>query len=95
MLIESIFLSDSQVEQEKKKGFTEQQVWDNTIKKYNSLTTKTVTTKSELLSKKELALKYYEYMQFKRGVFKCINLKYDNVTGRVSIINFEFTGKIH
>lgn len=92
---DSIFLSDSQVEQEKKKGFTEQQVWDNAIKKYNSLTTKTVTTKSELLSKKELALKYYEYMQFKRGVFKCINLKYDNVTGRVSIINFEFTGKIH
>ena len=96
---DSIFLSDSQVEQEMKKGFTEQQVWDNAIKKYNALTNKTVTQnelKSEALgSLRVQALQYYEYMQFKRGVFKCINLKYDNVTGRVSIIDFEFTGKIH
>lgn len=38
---------------------------------------------------------YYEYMQFKRGVFKCTNLEYDNNTGRVTKIDFEFTGKIH
>ena len=38
---------------------------------------------------------YYEYMQFKRGVFKCTNLAYDDNTGRVSKIDFEFTGKIH
>ncbi len=92
---DSIFLSASQVEQEMKKGYTELQVWDNSIKKYNSLTTKIVTTKSELLSKKELALKYYEYMQFKRGVFTCTKLEYDSVTGRVSKIEFQFTGNIH
>lgn len=38
---------------------------------------------------------YYEYMQFKRGVFKCTNLEYDSVTGRVIKIDFLFTGKIH
>lgn len=92
---DSIFLSDSQVEQERKKGYNDIQIWENARKKYNSLTTKTVSTKEELLSKRELALKYYEYMQFKRGVFKCTKLEYDNVTGRVSKIEFEFTGKIH
>ena len=92
---DSIFLSSSQVDEEMKKGFTENEVWNNAIKKYNSLTTKTVATKSELLSKSDSALKYYEYMQFKRGVFKCSKLEYDGVTGRVSIIEFEFTGKIH
>ena len=38
---------------------------------------------------------YYEYMQFKRGVFECTNLEYDSVTGRVIKIDFIFTGKIH
>lgn len=38
---------------------------------------------------------YYEYMQFKRGIFECTNLKYDtNNTGRVIQIDFEYTGKI-
>ena len=92
---DSIFLSTSQIEQEMKKGYTETQVWDNAIKKYNSLTKKTVATKSELLAKMDSALKYYEYMQFKRGVFKCTNLSYDNISGRVNKIEFEFTGKIH
>ena len=65
------------------------------IKKYNSLTKKAVATKAEVLTKMELALKYYEYMQFKRGVFECTNLEYDNVSGRVKTIEFKFTGKIH
>ena len=41
------------------------------------------------------ACMFYEYMQFKRGVFKCNDLIYDNSTGRVKIINFIFTGTIH
>ena len=41
------------------------------------------------------ACMYYEYMQFKRAVFKCRTLEYNEETGRVSKINFEFTGKIH
>ena len=37
--------------------------------------------------------KYYEYYQFKRSVFKCTELKYDNKeggTGRVESMTFEF-----
>ena len=41
------------------------------------------------------ACMYYEYMQFKRAVFTCKALEYNNETGRVSQIDFEFTGKIH
>lgn len=39
-------------------------------------------------------LKYYEYYQFKRGIFKCSNISYDDVTGRVSEIDFNFTGNM-
>ena len=38
---------------------------------------------------------YYEYYQFKRGIFRCTGVTYDdNTTGRVSSISFEFTGNI-
>lgn len=41
-------------------------------------------------------MKYYEYYQFKRGIFKCTStdITYDQPTGRVSTIKFTFTGKI-
>lgn len=41
------------------------------------------------------ACMFYEYMQFKRGVFECTNLQYDNLSGRVNKIEFKFTGNIH
>lgn len=45
------------------------------------------------------ACQYYEYMQFKRGIFKCTNLGYSDVsttgTGRVNRMDFEFTGEIN
>ena len=39
---------------------------------------------------------YYEYYQFKRGIFECEknDITYDNISGRVSSISFTFTGKI-
>lgn len=38
---------------------------------------------------------YYEFYQFKRAIFECTEITYDNeVTGRVSSISFKFTGKI-
>lgn len=38
---------------------------------------------------------YYEFYQFKRAIFKCTGITYDDeVTGRVNSISFEFTGKI-
>ena len=45
------------------------------------------------------ACQYYEYMQFKRGIFKCTNLEYSDEsstgTGRISKMDFEFTGTIN
>ena len=39
---------------------------------------------------KDDAYKYYEYIQFKRCIFQCIDMTYDNNTGRVSNITFNF-----
>ena len=40
----------------------------------------------------EDALVYYEYVQFKRAVFDCIDSEYDANTGRIISMNFECTG---
>lgn len=37
--------------------------------------------------------KYYEYVQFKRARFKCTGTTYNEQTGRITGMNFEFTGK--
>ena len=39
---------------------------------------------------------YYEYYQFKRMKFKCevSNIKYDDVSGRISYMEFTATGEI-
>ena len=38
--------------------------------------------------------RYYEYIQFKRAIFKCTKLQTDSSTGRIIEMDFEFTGKI-
>ena len=38
---------------------------------------------------------YYEYYQFKKGLFECTGITYDSIYGRVETITFEYTGKIH
>lgn len=38
--------------------------------------------------------KYYEYTQFKKAIFKCTKLNYDESTGKVDELEFVFTGKI-
>ena len=44
----------------------------------------------------ENIMKYYEYYQFKKGIFECTStdITYDQPTGRVIGIRFTFTGKI-
>lgn len=37
---------------------------------------------------------YYEYSQFTKAKFKCTSLKYDDTTGKVNELTFEFTGEI-
>ena len=67
--------------------------------KYNSIVLKNKVSSSNELkpngSRSIEVLKYYEYMQFKRGVFKCTDLDYDKESGKVSKIKFEFDGEIH
>lgn len=49
---------------------------------------------TDKLTKYDDVMKYYEYYQFKKGIFKCTKLEYDQNTGRVSTITFTFTGDI-
>lgn len=42
----------------------------------------------------ECILEYYEYYQFKKAIFECTNIEYDDTYGRVSLIEFKFTGDI-
>ena len=66
----SLLFSDEVKNDENKKA--------NAVKKFNSLSKTKVTNYNELLGYKNDIYKYYEYMQFKKGVFNCENLTYDN-----------------
>ena len=44
---------------------------------------------------REDVYKYYEYIQFKRAYFKCTGTEYNQNTGRIIKLNFEFTGKFN
>ena len=59
---------------------------DNTVKTYDEMVNKVKNTAS--------IYQYYEYSQFKKGIFECTGIEYDDITGRVKTINFNFTGKI-
>lgn len=39
--------------------------------------------------------KYYEYVQFKRAIFNCEGIEYDENTGRIKSMNFNFTGRFN
>lgn len=88
-----------------------EQVYQEIANKYNSITKanpgfSAVEAKNQLVrtSRTEkqnsnkyytAACTYYEYMQFKKGIFKCNNVEYDtSATGRVTALEFEFTGDI-
>lgn len=46
--------------------------------------------------KYKAACMYYEYIQFKKAIFKCTKVVYDEkATGRIIELDFEFTGNIH
>lgn len=67
--------------------------------KRNSLIKDIIGTNYNDLSadeKKQLekaTLEYYQYEQFKKAHFKCVSTKYNNDTGRIVYLGFEFTGK--
>lgn len=71
---------------------------EDALKTYNSITRKNETSYANMESnlKTHKIRQYYEYTQFKRAIFKCVenSIQYDQVSGRVSQITFEFTGTI-
>ena len=86
--IENIFINASSTNSQ----------WKKAVSLYNSCTganlsvdyAKTNFTRSGTLY--TAACKCYEYMQFKRSVFICTNITYDNDSGLVSNINFKCVG---
>lgn len=38
---------------------------------------------------------YYEYVQFKRAIFECTNVKYNEDTGKIEQMEFKYTGEIN
>ena len=44
---------------------------------------------------REEVFTYYEYLQFTRAHFKCTGVKYNQGTGRIVEMDFEFTGEIN
>ena len=71
---------------------------ENAIKTFNAYSTnQEVSTASELNNEKETIYKYYEFVQFKRGIFSsdATQLKYDATTGRIYQMKFDFTGNLY
>lgn len=96
--IDSIFLTQAQLNYNNNLGMSEEESWSGAIKKFNSYSTNlTVSTKDALLAQKEDTYTYYEYMQFKRAKFDSASseLQYDETTGRVVKMVFNFTGNIY
>lgn len=70
------------------------------VKNFNIASGESATTYAEVetyigSNQGEKMKKYWEYYQFKRGIFKAKGIQYDNeASGRVISLSFEFTGKI-
>ena len=78
-------LFDKESEQDQEKAI---KLWNNNAKikveKYTDVNTYT---------NKDAIFTYYEFIQFKRAIFECKNVEYDDGTGRIISMSFEFTGK--
>ncbi len=101
--IDSLVLTNDQIEYNKTyRGISESESKNTALSKYNSIVKINKATTYEEMNSKILGdadiMKYYEFYQFKRGIFRCEtinpNTDYDNVSGRISKISFTFTGKI-
>lgn len=51
------------------------------------------TTYSKIQTLKPYVDIYYEYVQFKRAKFDCVETEYNQQTGRIVKMKFKFTGK--
>ena len=104
--LSSIALSEDQLNYNKSRySMSYEESYMVAIQDYNSLTdgqkfsvstsvTSTYEEMIEYLFSDDYILNYYEYYQFKKGIFKCTKIEYDDTYGRVSEIDFTFTGDI-
>ena len=58
-----------------------------------SILGRTDFSQKEITTIKEITSKYYQYTQFKRAYFNCINVQYDSQTGRVCEMEFVINTK--
>lgn len=66
----------------------------NAFKNITGFTNVKVSDLEEGSNYRERVYSYYEYVQFKRANFNCINSTYDPDTGRIIYLEFQFNGKI-
>ena len=101
--INSIFMTETEIETKANNKYNGNKnfVYEEMVRVYNSCTgesmsaseaqTKLVIGKNADTNKYYVyACQCYEYMQFKRSIFECKDIVYDNSTGRVSEIYFNF-----
>lgn len=84
---------------ESSKGVSITQKQNESVNKYNSYisTDKKISGWDDIKPGSDIQIavyQYYEYVQFKKGIFKCTGVEYDTDSGKVEKISFEFTGKI-
>ena len=101
---DSIFLSDGQIDSEINKGRNYNDIIKEAGKIFNSYY-RTGNVKydtsfrysNEYIKHRNNFLKYYEYVQFKKAKFQSQSnmIKYDEVTGRIISMTFNFTGKLN
>ena len=53
------------------------------------------TSFNDIQEIKDDVYEYYEYVQFKRAIFKCTKTEYNNNTGRITKMEFQATGKFN
>ena len=108
--INSLILSEDQLKHDvEEMGGNRIKIQEEAVKKYNSIASEKIDIDTNNIKGEDLKayldmkdkllkvadiMKYYEYYQFKRGIFKCNDIKYDDTTGRVSEIDFIFTGSL-
>jgi len=100
--INELILTKEQIEYNKEhKHMTENESKNSAVDNYKNIVKSDVDiTYDQMvynLTHEGNILKYYEYIQFKKGIFECIDITdndYDKASGRIKLIQFEFTGTI-
>ena len=94
--INALVLSQDQFNINLEKGITVEKSKEIALDKYYSIRKNKPNTYEamcdELLGKNgdTSVMMYYEYYQFKKAIFKCTKIEYDDITGRVKLIEFEY-----